>query len=690
MLRRLTLLAMLVMLPRPALAAEAMDGEQLDLEALLSPQVEVATKRRQALSEAPAVIEVLTAEDMRVRGYQSVAEALRAVPGFYVADDHFLPSVGVRGIPSGQRAWSRIVKVMIDGNPVSFRPDASNFLGPELIPVELIKRIEIVRGPGSALYGADAFLGVINVVTLSGEDLAGRHLTTQAGNFGRNPQALASLALGEPLPWGNAELALGGMMGVTERSGMGLAATSPAISTLSSLQTANDRSLPRTLFGRLGRLGTPVGEVSLDGGYQRVDASGEFQDWRPFTHQSRLGLENRFGRATLRGGLGEAVDTTLSMGYAQGNPTPEDRLGIGRDDYLIRRDMASEAWDAAAEAMVSLNARDSLTLGADWSQTDHQLPTYYDVFTPASPRAGTEIQDGPAGISRHFTNLGLYSQGIVHLGQSLGVTLGLRSDSHSIYGNVLNSRLGLVSPLAEGVTGKILYGTSFKAPSPQQLFGRPLVFGDIIGNEALRPERAQTVEAAVNYQPVHGWDLVASTYYTHVTDKVGFVTQRGNPKAINQNQLDSVGVEGGLKWTHRGLFGMLNLSAQQTVSQALALDEISDSEGLAEAYPALMANAGLGVPLGDFTAYLEARHVGGVPATQSNFANNGHVAYTLPAATICDLTLSSREWSLAQGSLRGSLKLYNLFDAPSATPGFGGVDYPGPGRMVLLRMQYGW
>jgi hypothetical protein len=135
---------------------------------------------------------------------------------------------------------------------------------------------------------------------------------------------------------------------------------------------------------------------------------------------------------------------------------------------------------------------------------------------------------------------------------------------------------------------------------------------------------------------------------------------------------------------------MLNLSAQQTVSQALVLDEISDAEGLAEAYPAFMANAGLGVPLGHVTAYLEARTVSGVPSSQSNFANNGHVAYLLPASTICDLTLSSREWSLARGSLRGSLKLYNLFDATSATPGFGGVDYPELGRMVLVRMQYGW
>lgn len=689
MLRRFTLFAALCLLASPALAAEDTGGEELDLEALLSPQVEVATKRRQSLSEAPAVIEVITAEDMRVRGYQSVAEALRAVPGFYVVDDSFLPSVGIRGIPSGQRAWSRIVKVMIDGLPVSYRPDASNFLGPELIPLELIKRIEIVRGPGSALYGADAFLGVINVVTQSGEDLAGSRLSTQAGTYAQNAQGLASLSLGEPLPWGNSELTLGGMLGFAERSGLALAGTSPLASTLGAT-TVNDRSQPRTAYGRLGRIGTPLGALSLDGGYQRVDAGGEFQDWRPLTHQSRLSLENRFARAVLRGGLTENVATTLSLGYSHGSPSPEDRIGIGRDDYLIRRQMASEGWDVAAEAMLNLNSRDSLTVGADWSQTHHQLPTYFDVFTATSPRAGQELQDGPAGTSRQFTNLGLYSQGIVHLGPSLGLTLGLRGDTHSVYGNVLNSRLGLVSPLADGLSAKILYGTSFKAPSSQQLFGRPLVFGDIIGNTSLKPERAQTVEAALNYQPTHGWDLVAGTYYTHVTDKVGFVTQGGNPKAINQNQLDSLGVEGGMKWQGKGFFAMANLSLQQTVSQALLLDEISDSEGLAEAYPALMANVGFGMPLGDFTAYLEAHHVGLVPSTQSNFANNGHVSYAIPASTTTDLTLSSREWTLGAGSIRGSVKVYNLLDAPSIQPGFGGVDYPALGRTILARMQYGW
>jgi iron complex outermembrane receptor protein len=404
-------------------------------------------------------------------------------------------------------------------------------------------------------------------------------------------------------------------------------------------------------------------------------------------------LENRLLHAALRSAPTEKLTTNVSVGYASGAPGPDDRISTGDPNYTIRRDMGSDGLNAQAEASYAFDQRNSLTAGADFARTNHRLPTYYDVFTAASGRAGQQAQHGETGAAQTFDNVGVYSQGILYVLDETALTLGVRMDAHNVYGNVFNSRAGLVSPLLPGLSGKLLYGSSFKAPSPQQLFGKPLVFGDILGNESLKPEQAQTAEAALLWAPLRNLDIVANGYYTHVTDRIGFVAQGGNSKAVNASQLDSVGLETEAKWRWRFLHGSLNASLQTTAALANegAASTLTDATR-PEAYPGYMVNAGVGAPLGvlPLSAYFEGRLVGSMPATQSNFSTNGHVDYELPAAVLLDLTLSSREWTLGDGALSASLKLANILDAQAPQPGYGGIDYPSAGRTLLMRLDYAW
>src|SRR5688572_6678029 len=137
---------------------DALEG--VDLLRLLAVEVSTATKTRETLDDAPAIVTAITAEEIRRWGYKSVGEALQHVVGFYLVDDHILPNAGVQGMTGGLGAESGGIKVMIDGRSVAFRTTSGNWLGTELIPLSAIKQIEVVRGPASALYGADAFLGV--------------------------------------------------------------------------------------------------------------------------------------------------------------------------------------------------------------------------------------------------------------------------------------------------------------------------------------------------------------------------------------------------------------------------------------------------------------------------------------------------------------------------------------------------
>jgi iron complex outermembrane receptor protein len=674
--------------PRSARAAET--GDELDLEALFNTsQVGIATKRAQSTREAPAIVEVISAEEIRERGYGTVAEALRSVPGFYVVDDLLLPNVGVRGISSGQRSWSRIVKVMIDGQSVSYRPDGSNWLGPELIPVDLIKRIEVIRGPASALYGADAFLGVINVVTRRGPDLDGTQLGSDAGILQSSWQGRASAAYGTSADLANLDLTVGGTIGRSDRSGLMLAASSPLATdpTLANTPSANDLTGPSSLFGRI-TVPTPLDlGLTLDGTFQHLDSGGEFQDWKPLTHQNRLVEENRVVRAQAQKAIAPNLSYSGSVAYSQGSPTLDDTISLGRNDKYIRPTYKAEEYDLASDVTWDLGERNTLTVGADWTRTNQTLPSYTEVFI-SGPQNGSTQPTGAPGSFQQLDNLGAYVQGIYYPTDQLGLTANLRDDAQNVYGNNLNSRLGLVYLFNDALSAKALYGSSFKAPSAPQLFGTPLIFGDILGNKDLKPERANTLEGSVQYTPNRATDLTGTVYYNRVSDKVEFFTRAGNPFAVNLGQLDSAGLEGSYKWRWNILHGMLNSSLQATVPTLPS--GFPDPNGYPEPYPAWMVNAGVGAPVASWplSAWLEARYVSAMPSSQANFAANGHETYTIPAAVVADLTLTSRDvYLFGDKETLISFKAANLFNTPTTQPGFGGIDYPGLGRSFLLRMS---
>lgn len=165
--------------------------------------VTTATRTANTADEAPAIVEVVSRQQIEEWGYQSIAEVLSKAVGFYVVDDHILPNVAVRGVSGGLLADSGVIKVLIDGRSVAFRTTAGNWLGPELIPLSAIERIEIVRGPASALYGADAFLGVVNIITRRGSALNGTQIggglsfqTLQPQAYGTNLDATVGLSRG--------------------------------------------------------------------------------------------------------------------------------------------------------------------------------------------------------------------------------------------------------------------------------------------------------------------------------------------------------------------------------------------------------------------------------------------------------------------------------------------------------------
>src|SRR3984893_10293072 len=172
------ILALLALLnTTPALAQDKATIPNLldmSLEDLMSIEIDSvygASGFNQKVTEAPASVTIITSEEIKKFGYRTLADILRNVRGFYVTYDRNYSYLGVRGYgPSGD--YNSRIAVLIDGHRLNDNIFDAAPVGTELpMDVDLIDRVEVIRGPNSSLYVASAFLGVINIITKRGPDL---------------------------------------------------------------------------------------------------------------------------------------------------------------------------------------------------------------------------------------------------------------------------------------------------------------------------------------------------------------------------------------------------------------------------------------------------------------------------------------------------------------------------------------
>lgn len=159
------------------------DYTALPLEELLTIEVTSVAKKPQAISEAAAAVSVVTREDIRRSGAQTIPELLRMVPGVEVAQlDTHATALSVRGFNT---RFANTLLVMVDGRSVYVSPLSGVLWDQQLVPIESIERIEVVRGPGATLWGSNAVNGVINIVTKHSVDTLGTELSAYLGSTER-------------------------------------------------------------------------------------------------------------------------------------------------------------------------------------------------------------------------------------------------------------------------------------------------------------------------------------------------------------------------------------------------------------------------------------------------------------------------------------------------------------------------
>ena len=195
----------------PAYGATQEELLSMSLDELASLDVSIATGTPKSLRTTPGATSIITAAELEAMGAQDIDEALELVPGLHVSHSSFIYASRyfIRGIVS---TYNPHTLLLVNGIPQTslFTGDrGERMTGMTGLPVSMIERIEIIRGPGSAVYGADAFAGVINIITRNAGDTPGGHATVTYGSFntGRASimqgaalgpvQALFSLAAGK-------------------------------------------------------------------------------------------------------------------------------------------------------------------------------------------------------------------------------------------------------------------------------------------------------------------------------------------------------------------------------------------------------------------------------------------------------------------------------------------------------------
>ena len=293
---------------------ESKSVDDLDLVKLLNVQVSTATKTAESLDDAPAVITVVTRDDIHRWGYRNVGEVLSHCVGFYSVDDHIQPNVGVRGMTGGLDAESGVIKVMIDGRSVAYRTTSGNWLGAELIPLESIRQIEIIRGPASALYGADAFLGVVNIITESPDDARPVRARLLTGFTGANPSEQLDVVANAKT--GRFDFLLGASGEHGSRSGLTLPPESPGANIpayVGDRRVANN--LDRTSLGLQSRIGYRVpetGHIIASYYLSGFSRGGDFAPWAQLTNGTDT-AGRRVGTVISEGQMRLNLDTLLRV-----------------------------------------------------------------------------------------------------------------------------------------------------------------------------------------------------------------------------------------------------------------------------------------------------------------------------------------------------------------------------------------
>jgi len=658
----------------PALA-DNIDEEDLALAYGDKTTISLATGSRQSLRRAPAVATVITAEDIAAMGATDLDEVLETVPGLHVGRASSMGAAtyimrGVYGTNNPQ------VLMLQNGIPVTvgLTSNKGNLWGG--LPVDNIARIEVLRGPGSALYGADAFAGVINIITKTAEEIGGTQFGVRAGDYRRQ----------------DAWFQHGGEVGdISVAAYLRAGSTDGHARQVDS--DARGRSGPVN-FGQTaidGSLDLAVGRWRWRSGYKLRDDMGTYTGIAQALDPYGQGRSERFTSDLSWTANDLAPDwsagaTLAFMHYQQTFPTPAHLLppfGGFTSDLLGAPEFAERQWRFSSYAIYSGFKNHQIRVGVGHDNIDMYMTREYRNFNynnlgiPVPAAGGYRLSPAPFILPKQRQVLYFYAQDEWNFATDWTLTAGVRHDHYSDFGDTTNPRLALVWDTAVDLTTKLMYGTAFRAPSFTEQYAANNPIGQ--GNPSIMPEKNQTLELAFNWQPRRDLQLNLSLFRYDMQDIIRTTPVAGGTMYDNTGQQHGTGYELEASWeAAHDLHLTGHYSAQKSIDENTAQDA-----GYAPRQHAYLR--GDWVPAGQWMLSGQINRVADRRRTA------GDTRPAIPDYTTVDLTL--RTTSARNKGWNFAASVRNLFDAdvrePSTFPVRIQNDLPGAPRTFWLQATYG-
>lgn len=467
------------------------------LGALLNMEVSGASKFPASLSETAAAATVITAQQIRAFGYQTLGEALRSVRGVLVSSDRTYTYLGIRGL-SIPGDYNTRVLLLIDGNRVNDTVYDQAFLGTEFpLDLDVVDRIEFIPGQGSAVHGANALYGVVNVVTKRAGANSPTELSTTLAQ-GRSRQ----IRLGQGLSLPN------GANIVLSASALKMAGTDARYAPESEgegerISSRTDHERHSKLFAKYvyGELvasfiyADRVKGLTNQSGSVFGDPRSQYRDTEALLDVSLSRRFNDTDRWKLRAYAGSYEFTG---DYATGSTT----LAV------LNRDTARSRWlGLEGNAFIERFDDHKLVLGADAMLSPHRDQTNVDLAP-----AAIYLDD-----HRQTSRVSAFVEDQWSAAKSLTITVGARYDKSRDVASAFSPRLAAVWRASDQLSLKAIHGSAYRPPNAYESYYTTL--NGYRGNPDLRSERVSGDELIAEFRPSASDRWILSTFWTR-TDRL--------------------------------------------------------------------------------------------------------------------------------------------------------------------------
>ncbi len=504
-------------------------GVPSELEKLINTLISVASKKPLNTRESPSIVSLITEEEIKKSGARDLIDVLRLVPGFdFGVDVEGVVGVGIRG------NWSHEGKVLVllDGQETNEILYACTFFGNHY-PIEHIKRIEVIRGPGSAIYGGFAEYGVINIITRQGEDINGVIASATYGQmektYGRRN---LNLSIGQKIK--DFQYSVSGLIGQGNRSDQIFRDFKDSSYNMVGNSSLNPRYINAAVAfkGLSARFIGDFYQTRIGMRYAVVNPHGPyFENFNSMFSELKYVIK-----------VSDKVTITPKLNFKKQTPwqnQPSDSI-LEAGAYNV------SAYRGTGNITGSFNFNRYINLVAGGE-------VYRDYATANLDTNAFSIDTTGGKYIRKksvtYNNFAFFGQGLIKT-RIVNIILGARYDKHNVYGDAFVPRVGLTKKYKR-FHFKALYSQSFRAPVIENIHYQ-------VG--AIRPERTQVAELELGYQITRKSILTVNFYdITTVKPIIYFVdTVTHNDGYSNFGKSGTQGIEA--EYRAKGKWGYFTLN----------------------------------------------------------------------------------------------------------------------------------